>query len=89
MNSLQTHYSHLAAPAVCDLNATGVKLRIPVTDNLTACEFGFRVVSATASGTAIVVKIQGEPISGGAAVDLLDPHGQRHRGAGQERRAPL
>jgi hypothetical protein len=65
------HFNQLAAPAAAALDATGAKLRIPVTDNLKVVEYGVRIVGATASGTAMVVKLQGEPIAGGAAVDLV------------------
>jgi hypothetical protein len=70
MDRYQTHVSQAAAPAACALDATGVKLRIPVTDILDVTEFGCAVVGATAPGTGLVLKLQYEPVGGGAAVDL-------------------
>lgn len=64
-------FSQLAVPAAVALDATGVKLRIPVCDTLEAYELQVKVVGATAPGTGLIVKVQGEPVAGGASVDLV------------------
>lgn len=70
MNKQITYFSQVALPVVVALDATGVKLRVPVVDNISVVEFGIRVVGATATGTALVAKLYREPVAGGSAVEL-------------------
>jgi hypothetical protein len=73
--TLQTFSTQLAtvatgATVAVPLDATGVRLRIPVTDNMNILEFGVTAVASTATGTALVIKLNGEPVAGGSAVVL-------------------
>lgn len=63
-------FSQLALPAAAALNSTGVKLRIPLLDNINVMEFGVRMVANIIPSGACIIKIQGELADPTTPVDL-------------------